>query len=80
MVKSARGAVPVFRPVRFPGAASRTGHATCHRTRLSTSLKGFAVVVLIYTETSPETNAPNICRANHIAQPVDLDTPAVSLA
>ncbi|WP_406425560.1 hypothetical protein [Streptomyces sp. NBC_00842] len=25
LVKSARGAVPVFRPVRFPGAASRTG-------------------------------------------------------
>ncbi|MEW2085044.1 hypothetical protein, partial [Streptomyces sp. NPDC005283] len=32
-VKSARGAVPVFRPARFPGAASRTGHATWHRTR-----------------------------------------------
>lgn len=25
LVKSARGAVSVFRPVRFPGAASRTG-------------------------------------------------------
>jgi hypothetical protein len=39
-MKSARGAVPVFRPTRFPGAASRTGHATWHRTRLSTSPEG----------------------------------------
>jgi tetratricopeptide (TPR) repeat protein len=47
LVKSARGAVPVFRPARFPGAASRTGHATWHRTRLSTSPEGSVVVVVL---------------------------------